>query len=356
MNRRVAGIDVHKRMLMVVVGVVADHLAEGEEVAEAQAIRFENRRFGTTTSELLHLITWLQERGVDEVVMESTAQYWKPVWLALEPHFKQQLAQAWSNRAPTGKKTDFKDAQRLVRRQVAGELTLSFVPEAEQRQMRMVTRRRVQLVRDRVRVQNQLESLLEEARIKLDSVISDLLGASGLRILGALAKGETDPKQLAALADARLKCSDAELVDALTGQVSEIQRRILKQHLDHVSQIDTQLGELILLAAEGMRRHESAVARLVMIPGIRVVAAQQIVAEAGPSASAFASAAQFSSWIGVCPGREESAGKNHSSRCPKGNMYLRRVLCQVAQAAVKTKNSFFQQKFQKLLPRLGFAN
>jgi transposase len=354
MTQRVAGIDVHKRVLMVVVGTLAEPQAEGTEGSEPPPIRFQNRRFGTTASELLHLAAWLRELGVSEVVMESTAQYWKPVWLALEPHFKQQLAQAWSNRAPRGKKTDFKDAERLVRRHVAGELTLSFVPEAEQRQMRLVTRRRVQLVRNRVRVQNQLESLLEEARIKLDSVISDLLGSSGLRILGALAKGETDPQQLACLADARLKCSDAELIDALTGQVSEIQRRILKQHLDHVAQIDTQLSELTLLAAESMSRHERAVTRLIVIPGIRVLAAQQIVAEAGPSASAFPSPAQFSSWIGVCPGRQESAGENQSSRCPKGNMYLRRVLCQVAQAAVKTKNSFFQQKFQRLLPKLGY--
>jgi transposase len=355
MLRRIAGIDVHKRLLMVAVGVVLGWEEKEGAGEPAPRIRFEHRRFGTTTAELAHLAAWLQALGVTEVVMESTAQYWKPVWLAREPHFRLQLAQAWSNRAPKGKKTDFKDAQRLVRRHAADELTLSFVPGAEQRQMRLVTRRRVQLVRDRVRAQNQLESLLEEARIKLDSVITDLLGASGLRILWALAKGETDPHQLASLADARLKCRDEELVEALTGQVSAIQQRILKQHLDHVEQIDTQLSELNLLAAESMRRHEQAVARLVEIPGIRVVAAHQIVAEAGPGASAFPSAAQFSAWIGVCPGRQESAGENYSSRCPKGNMYLRRVLCQVAQAAVNTKNSFFQQKFRRLVPRLGYV-
>lgn len=348
---KIAGIDVHKKVLMVVVGVT---VGEGEE-GEPPKIRFEKRRFGATASELLHLIAWLQAHGVSEVVMESTAQYWKPVWLALEAHFRQYLAQAWSNRAPQGKKADFKDAQRLVRRYLAGELTLSFVPEAEQRQMRTVTRRRTQLVRDRVRIQNQLESLLEEARIKLCSVITDLLGASGTRILWAMAKGETDPGQLAAKADARLKCTREELADALNGNVTETHQRILKQHLEHVALLDAQMEELNMLAAEGMRQHQGAVTRLAEIPGIRVVAAHQIVAEAGPSASAFPSAAQFSAWIGVCPGRQESAEKNQSSRCPKGNMYLRQVLCQVAQAAVRTKNSFFEQKFRRLLPRLGYA-
>ncbi len=215
--------------------------------------------------------------------------------------------------------------------------------------------RRTQLTRDRVRIQNQLESLLEETRIKLSSVVTDLLGISELRILTALGQGETDPAKLAAMGDARLRCGPAELADALTGSVSEIHRRLLQQHLAHLALIDAQMEELSLLAADAMRQHSEAMIRLVRSPGIRVLVAQQIVAEAGPQASAFPSAAQFSSWIGVCPGREESAGENHGSHCAKGNAYLRPVLCQAAQAAVRTKNSFFQQKFQRLLPRLGYA-
>jgi transposase len=353
MNQIIAGIDVHKRMLMVVIGTVSGSAQEdGSEAAEP--IRFASRRFGTTTAELLHLAGWLQQHGVQEAVMESTAQYWKPVWLALEQHFPLSLAQAWSNRAPRGKKNDYKDAQRLVRRHVAGELTLSFVPDAEQRQMRTLTRRRTQLTRTRVRIHNQLESLLEETRIKLSSVVTDLLGASGTRILTALAEGETDARKLAAMGDARLQCKPEELADALTGTVSEIHRRLLLQHLAHLALVDGQMEELSKLAAEAMRQHSDAVARLVQIPGIRVQSAQQIVAEAGPHASSFPTAAQFSSWIGTCPGQEESAGQNHSSRCAKGNAYLRRVLCQSAQAAVRTKNSFFQQKFNRLMPRIGY--
>ena len=355
MSRRIAGIDVHKRVLMVAVAVATMRTNVTEEESEVQeTIRFEMRRFGTTVSELEHLAGWLKEQQVTEVVMESTAQYWKPVWLSLEPHFQLCLAQAWSNRAPKGKKTDFKDAQRLVRRHLAGELTLSFMPEPEQRGFRTVTRRRVQLVHDRVRVQNQVEALLEEGRIKLSSVVTDLLGASGRRILWKLAKGETDPKQLAAEGDARLKCTREQLAEALEGSMSEVHQSILKQHLEHVELLDGQIEELDKLAAASMKKHEEVISRLVGIPGIRLVSAQQIVAEAGPRAKTFSTAAKFSSWIGVSPGREESAGDNHNSRCPTGNIYLRRVLCQAAQAAVRTKNCYFQQKFQKLLPRLGY--
>ncbi|MCL4853175.1 MAG: transposase, partial [Bryobacteraceae bacterium] len=150
-------------------------------------VPLQSRRFGTGSAELRHLTAWLCQYGVTEAVRESTAQYWKPVWLELEPHLRLHLAQ--SNQAPKGRKSDLADAKRLVRRFVAGELMLSFIPEPEQRAWRMVTRGRLQLVRERVQLQNQIESLLEEGRIKLSSVISDLLGASGRRILRAMAKG-----------------------------------------------------------------------------------------------------------------------------------------------------------------------
>jgi transposase len=348
MTNKIAGIDVHKRVLMVAVG---EETGDGEE----RLIRFEMRRFGAVTSELEHLAAWLQQQAVQEVVMESTAQYWKPVWLALEPHFRLFLAQAWSNRAPRGKKTDFKDAQRLVRRHSAGELTLSFVPDAEQRLMRSLTRRRAQLTRDRVRIQNQVESLLEETRIKISGVVSDLFGSSGMRILKALSEGESDPLKLAALADARVQRSTEELADALNGTVGPTHQQLLKQHLAMLALVEEQMEQCSQLVATNLREYSEAITRLTAIPGIRVLAAQQIISEAGPKASTFASAAQFSSWIGVCPGHNESAGENHSSRCAKGNIYLRRVLCQVAQAAVRTQNSIFERKFRQLLPKLGYT-
>jgi transposase len=191
-KEKVASIDIHKKVLMVVVGS-----REGE--ASGPQCELERRRFGTMTSDLRRLSAWLRELGVKEVVMESTAQYWKPAWWELEPYMRLHLAQAFSNRAPKGRKHDFRDAERLLRRFLAGELILSFVPEPEQRAWRTMTRMKTQLTRNRVRLHSQVECLLEEMRVKLSSVLSDLFGTSGLRILGALAQGETDPKKLAAL-------------------------------------------------------------------------------------------------------------------------------------------------------------
>jgi transposase len=183
MPYKIAGIDVHKKVLLV---VVIDATTPEEKL--------ERRRFGTMPSELRRLSIWLQQRGAEEAVMESTAQCWRSVWLEWEPYMRLHLAQAFSNRAPRGRKHDFRDAERLVRRLIADELILSFVPHGEQRIWRNMTRMKLQLTRDRVRLQNQMECLLEEMRIKLSIVVSNLLGASGLRILRALAEGEMTPR------------------------------------------------------------------------------------------------------------------------------------------------------------------
>src|ERR1700758_3686023 len=271
---KIAGIDVHKKVLMV---VVVDARA-----SEAKPAR---RRFATMPNELCHLSIWLRERGVEEVVMESTAQYWRSVWLELEPHMRLHLAQAFSNRAPRGRKHDFKDAERLVKRLIADELILSFVPKGEQRIWRSLTRMKVQLTRDRVRLQNQMECLLEEMRIKLSIVVSNLLGASGLRILHALAQGETDAKQLAALGDGRLKCSEEQLADALTGRVQPMHREMLALQLQRLQLIDEQIAQLDRMIAQAMMPHQDAVMRLAEVPGLGVDSAQQIIAEVGAQAS-----------------------------------------------------------------------
>jgi transposase len=316
----------------------------------------ERRRFATLPSDLRRLSTWLQEQGVEEAVMESTAQYWRSVWLELEPYMRLHLAQAFSNRAPRGRKHDFKDAERLVRRLIANELILSFVPAGEQRIWRNMTRMKLQITRDRVRLQNQMECLLEEMRIKLSLVVSNLLGASGLRILRALAEGETDPKQLARLGDERLQCTEEQLVDALTGRVQPMHRAMLALQLERLQLIDTQIAKLNGMIAQAMKPHQEAVMRLAEVPGLGVDSAQQIIAEVGVQASTFPSAAELTSWVGTCPGKDESAEENHSSRSAKGNKYLRRVLNQAAHAAVKQKGSYFQALFRRLLPRLGYQS
>jgi len=316
----------------------------------------ERRRFATLPSDLRRLSTWLREQGVEEAVMESTAQYWRSVWLELEPYMRLHLAQAFSNRAPRGRKHDFKDAERLVRRQIAGELVLSFVPDGEQRTWRTMTRMKTQLRRDRVRLQNQMECLLEEMRIKLSSVVTDLLGVSGLRILRALARGETDPKQLAALGEERLQCSEERLVDALTGSPQPMHRELLGLQLERLHLIDEQIARLSGLIAGALKPHQEAVARLAEVPGLGVDSAQQVISEVGVQANTFPSAAHLTSWVGTCPGKEESAEANHNSRSAKGNKYLRRLLNQAAHAAVRKKGSYFQAAFRRLLPRLGYKS
>jgi len=351
MSYTVAGIDIHKKVLMVVAATGGDEVAD----PAGEALTFECRRFGAGAAERKHIVAWLRERNVREVVMESTAQYWKPVWLDLEPHFeKLHLAQAHSNRAPKGRKHDFRDAKRLTRRLLADELMLSFVPDSEQRGWRTITRGKQQLIRDRVRLQNQLEALLEEGRIKLSSVISDLFGVSGRRILQAMADGESDPHRLAALGDDRLQCSAAVLADALDGSLDPIQRALLKLYLERLHLLDQQIGQLDQMIATALRQHQDAVIRVAEIPGFGVDSAQQLIAEMGVDAEAFSTAGQFASWSGVCPGTEESAEQNHSSRSAKGNRMVRRILTQAAQAAVKKKGSHFQALFRRFLPRLHY--
>jgi transposase len=304
------------------------------------------------------------------VVMESTAQYWRPVWEALERYWKPKrqrregagpmsgrlhLAQAQSNRGPRGRKKDFPDAERLVKRLVAQELTLSFVPDAEQRLWRTVMRRKYQMTRNRVQLQNRLECLLEEAHIKLSSLVSDLLGASARRMLKALADGETNPATLAALADRQLRATQQQLCDALGActELNPVYRRLLKMALEELRLIEEQIGQLDQERARLLSHHQDAVQQLAEVPGLGVDSAQQIIAEVGATAATFPSAKQLSSWVGACPGDDESAGVNYSHRSPKGNRNMRRILNQAANAAVKAKGTIFEIVYRRLVPAWG---
>jgi transposase len=360
MPYRIAGIDVHKRMLAVVVSDV--------EVADEYS--FERRQFGSNPGQLRLLADWLLEQQVEEVVMESTAQYWKPVWGALERYWKPlrqkregarpmsgtlHLAQAQSNRGPRGRKNDFADAERLVKRLVAHELILSFVPDPEQRLWRTLMRRKYQTTCNRVQLQNRLEALLEEAHLKLSSLVSDLLGTSARRMLQALAEGETDPEALAALADYRLRATREQLCDALGAcqELNPVYRRLLAMALEELHLIEKQMGQLEQEMADLLRPHQNSVQRLAEVPGLGVDSAQQIIAEVGATAATFPSEGDLSSWVGACPGEEETAGVSHSHRSPKGNRHMRRILNQAANAAVKLKGSIFQILYRRYVPRLG---
>jgi transposase len=242
-----------------------------------------------------------------------------------------------------------------VKRLVSQELILSFVPDTEQRLWRTLTRTKYQLRRNRVQVQNHLEALLEEAHIKLSSLVSDLLGASARRMLKALADGETDPVALAALADQRLRATSAQLRDALGActELNPVYRRLVKMTLEDLQLIEQQIGQLDQEIASLLRQHQDAVERLAEVPGLGVDSAQQIIAEVGAKAATFASAKDLSSWVGACPGEEETAGVNYSPRSPKGNRQMRRILNQCANAAVKHKGSIFEILYRRLVPRLG---
>jgi len=320
MSYRIAGIDVHKKMLAVVVS----------DVEVDSEYQFERVRYSSSPEHLRLLAEWLIAQQIEEVVMESTAQYWKPVWGALERYWKPicqeregagpksgtlHLAQAQSNRGRRGRKKDFPDAERLVKRLVADELVLSFVPDTEQRLWRTVTR----------------------------------------RMLKALAEGETNPATLAAMADKNLRATQAQLRDALGActELKPIYRRLLKMFLEELQFIDQQISKLDQELASLLSQQHDAVVHLAEIPGLGVDSAQQIIAEVGAGAATFPSAKQLSSWVGACPGEEESAEVSKSHRSPKGNRHMRRILNQAANAAAKSKGTIFEIAYRRLVSRLG---
>ncbi len=218
-------------------------------------------------------------------------------------------------------------------------------------------RRKHQLTRNRVQFQNRLECLLEEAHIKLSSLVSDLLGKSARRMLQAVAEGATSPEAIAALADQRLRATAQQLCDALGAcrDLHPVYRQLLKMALEELKLIEEQIDKLDQEMASLLSAHQDVVQRLAEVPGLGVDSAQQIIAEVGPAAAAFPSAKHLASWVGVCPGEEESAGVNYSHRSPKGNRQMKGLLNQVSNAAVKTKGSIFEFIYRRLVPRLGHA-
>ena len=340
-SRVLAGIDVHKKMLAVVV--------RRDQNGETG---YQQRAFGTTRIEIEHLAAWLQQNHVAEVVMESTAQYWRPVWYGMEVHFKLHLSHPLQTRAPRGRKRDFRDARRLVDRLNAGDLEESFIPGAEQRSWRWPARTRVDLQRKITRVRNQVEGVLEEGGSKLAAVVTDLFGVSGWSMLERMAAGETDTEALVELAQGKLLKKKSQLREALRGALPEHCRLLLRQQMEQVTLMRKQSLELSVALGRAMKEYAATLKRLCSMPGVDQCAAQALLAEIGPRAAAFATPEQLASWIGVCPGSQESAGVSYSTRSAKGNRHLRRILCQIAWAAVHSKGTFFHQLFGRLKPKI----
>ena len=342
---RCAGLDVHKKS----VNVCIRH-GKGNKVEIMRGL------FGTCTEELERMRAFLREHKVRRVVMESTGVYWIPVWNVLEQsnwNFSVVVVNPQHVKALPGRKTDEKDCERLAELGQYDMLRGSFIPPAETRRWRDLTRRRTHLQADRNRVVNRIGRLLETANIKLSCVVSDIVGKTGWAILNALAAGDTDPEWLAKLAYGSLKGKRAELTSALRGFVTPHFRWLLRELLDDVARLDRKLTELDALIHEQMKDQQDAIRRLCTIPGVKETTAWTILAELGTDMSQFPDAAHAASWAGLCPGNCESAGKRQSGKTRKGDRYLRRILVQNAWAVSHKSDCFLTALFYRVASRRG---
>jgi len=341
---RCAGLDVHKDNVVACARIAS---ADGSKATQ------DVRTFGTTTSALLELSTWLEEHQCTHVVMEASGVYWKPVWHVLEGSFELVLANAQHVRNVPGRKSDVNDAMWLSDLLAHGLVQGSFVPPTPIQEVRDLTRTRKQLAREIVQHQNRIEKILEDTNIKIASAISDTLGRSGRAILDAIVAGETDPEKLVALCSGRLKASRKSLVESLRGRVTDHHRFLLKLHLTQVDQLRQGMRDLEARMGSALEPFRQHLEHLTTIPGVSDVAAHVIAGEVGLDMTRFPTASHLISWAGLCPRLDESAGKHRSRRIRKGAPWLKTTLVSAAWAAVKTKGSYLQAQFQRLRARRG---
>jgi len=341
---RCAGLDVHKKT---VVGCVIT--PDGQ-----QEWQHKLRTFKTMSGDLLQLADWLRQQGVTHVAMESTGVYWKPVFNILEDEFEVMVVNAKHIKFVPGRKTDVKDAQWIAELLQHGLLKGSFIPEAPQRDLRELVRYRTHLLQERTREVNRVHKVLEDANLKLGSVATDIMGVSGRAMLAAVIAGKDDPAALADLAKGRMRTKIEELEQALTGRIKDNHRLLLRLHLEHIDDLTAKLGELEEEIGKLLPPfdQDDLIERLDEIPGINQVTAQIIIAEIGTDMSRFPTANHLTSWAGLAPGKNESAGRNRSSRTLKANRYLRPALVQAAHAVSRT-NTYLGEKFRRLARRRG---
>jgi len=343
LHRCCAGLDVHKQVVVACVRTVV-----------AGEVRQQVRTFRTETTALLELADWLTDQGVTHVAMESTGVYWKPIWNLFEDVFALLLVNAEHIKAVPGRKTDVKDSQWIAELLQYGLLSPSFVPAKPIRQLRDLTRQRTQLVRQKVQVANRVQKTLEDANIKLGSVATDVLGVSGRDMLRAIIRGERDPIVLAELARHRLRKKIPQLQEALLGEIEDHHRFLLRMLLEQVEFLEGQIAQLSQRIAEVLPPpFEEALTRLDTIPGIDRKAAEVIVAEMGATLESFPSSGHLASWVGLCPGNHESAGKRKSGKSTKGNQWLRAALVQAAWAASRSKGTYLRDLCGRLAARRG---
>lgn len=338
---RCAGLDVHKDTVVACVRCVSE--PQHREV----------RTFGTTTRDLFSLADWLESCACTHVAMEATGVYWKPVWHLLEGRFELVLANAQHIRNVPGRKTDVNDATWIADLLAHGLIRSSFVPPAPIQELRDITRTRKQLVREIAQHTLRIQKTLEDANLKVASVLSNVIGTSGRAMLHAIVAGEDDPERLADLAVGTARRKRSDLIEALRGRVSDHHRAMLKLHLGLIDALQNALTELDLAAGKMLAPIQERAALLTTMPGISDIVAHVVVAEIGVDMSRFPSAAHLVSWAGLCPRNDESAGKRRSTRIRKSGNWLKTTLVTAAWAAVRKKDCYLGAQFRRIKSRRG---
>lgn len=336
---RCCGLDVHKRCV-----VACIMTARGKE----------SRTFGTMTQDLLELSDWLVAQRVTHVAMESTGVLWKPVYNLLEGlGLTLLVVNAHHMKSVPGRKTDMKDAEWIANLLRHGLLRGSYIPDRSQRELRELVRFRRSLIQQKAQAVNRIQKVLEGANIKLSSVASDVLGASGRAMLEAIASGQDDPEALASLARGQLRSKHAELKQALRGLTGAHQRLLVRSLLRQIDFLQSEVEEMDREIADRMESCEEAIQRVDTIPGVGRRTAEELLAEIGPDMSRFPTVAHLASWARICPGNNESAGKRKSSHIGQGNRWLRSALVEAARATAHTKNNYLSVHYHRLAARRG---
>jgi len=335
---RCCGLDVHKRTVVACIIIKKDR---------------KTRNFSTMTDDLLNLKTWLLECKVTHVAMESTGVFWKPIYNLLEDSLTLLLVNAQHIKALPGRKTDVKDAEWIADLLRHGLLKSSFVPDREQRELRELTRYRRSLIQERATAVNRIQKVLEGANIKLSSVATDITGVSGRMMLNAMVSGVTDPKELAEMAKGVMRKKKDVLEQALKGLMGKNQKIMLKSLLRHLDFLDKEIAQLDEEIGRRMKPFEEIIERLDDIPGIDRRGSEEFMSEVGKGVERFASGDHLASWIGLCPGNHESAGKRKSGKTRHGNRWLCSTLVQAARGAARKKANYLSAQYHRLASRRG---
>jgi transposase len=337
--KRCCGLDIHKKSITACIITPNDR---------------EIRTFTTMTEEILSLVDWIKEKRCTHVAMESTGVYWKPIYNVLEAEeIKVLVVNAKHIKTVPGRKTDVKDAEWIAELLQHGLLTGSYIPDRKQRELRELVRYRRSLIDERAREINRIQKVLEGANIKLSAVVSNINGKSSRLMLKGLIKGDYNPEDLAKLAMGRMKSKKKELTQALQGFMGHHQRMMLTTQLQHIDFLDEQISKLDAEVRERMRPFDREIDLLDTIPGVNRRAAEQILAEIGTDMSRFPSAKHLTSWAGMAPGNNESAGKRKSGKTTKGNKKLQNALIEAARAAARTKNTYLSSLYHNIAARRG---